>query len=477
LRSSSFHTQFNVFVRFLLLGVLARPSLRLTCCFACSPSWLYANAMGRRPWDVRARPCTHSSMKSCFLLYLILPHLVCGKRLVDKKSRTWAKRAISEADDPIRVDITIDVQGKAAALKNAQSSQGGSGTSSLEGFVANDLWGIRDLLLIGYSAIFMKPDSSGRSEVESAALQLARLLPEVHPYEPCRTAVKEALTATNDTSLKASPRLLVAAVAEATWNCLPGHFSELSFDAEFTFDASSVQDLAKDFDSAKFAKMAHPAPDVPLGLCRGSHWPRTCSYWVSMHRMAYLADSKSQGKAFLAAVVPLLAGGATLCNGCTAHFRFLNDAFLTEAVRSDIGTGFCSGAQCASSKAHLDEFRKCTSGNADASDSKCSALSVEKKDVFSYQDFLKTTLKQEMWPASAILVALHNVVTKSIDRSFFPDGRGIPVCLSQVLKAVSSELNSNKSMLASYSVDGSLLQSVQQVPGLGPLATPSCSST
>jgi len=52
-----------------------------------------------------------------------------------------------------------------------------------------------------------------------------------------------------------------------------------------------------------------------LTACRGSHWPRTCSYWASMHSMAYRADALGLGARFLPALLAVLAGGATMCGG------------------------------------------------------------------------------------------------------------------------------------------------------------------
>jgi hypothetical protein len=51
------------------------------------------------------------------------------------------------------------------------------------------------------------------------------------------------------------------------------------------------------------------------GNCRTSNWPRTCSYWNSMHMMAYLADHQGIGKELLGALAPIQAGGATMCVG------------------------------------------------------------------------------------------------------------------------------------------------------------------
>merc|ERR1712217_227783 len=80
------------------------------------------------------------------------------------------------------------------------------------------------------------------------------------------------------------------------------------------------------------------SPDtLDLGACRGSHWPRTCSYWASLHSMAYRADVLGSGRLFLQAAITVLAGGATMCGGCTLHLHDLHYDVLSPAVRNDLG--------------------------------------------------------------------------------------------------------------------------------------------
>ncbi|CAE7446829.1 unnamed protein product, partial [Symbiodinium sp. CCMP2456] len=52
------------------------------------------------------------------------------------------------------------------------------------------------------------------------------------------------------------------------------------------------------------------------------------------------ADELTLGQDLLAALVPILAGGATFCGGCTRHFRSLTQPVLSPAVREGLGQVF-----------------------------------------------------------------------------------------------------------------------------------------
>jgi hypothetical protein len=214
--------------------------------------------------------------------------------------------------------------------------------------VPDDLWAIHDLLLAGYTAPFMK-EGPGKEEVRQSAQNLAKLLPQIHPHEPCRAQIGSALegqaadrmrrgtagwadNAALEELAERESRAGVVAAAQASWACLPGNFTEASFDNPFTEEAIDKWD-------AQFATRM-PSVRQKLGACEGSKWPRTCSYWSSMHTMAHRADQLGLGGQLLGAVIPVLAAGATMCGGCTLHLRALHDTVLTEAVVAGLGQDF-----------------------------------------------------------------------------------------------------------------------------------------
>lgn len=193
------------------------------------------------------------------------------------------------------------------------------------GIVANDLWGIRDLLLVGYAAVFMVDGSSGKAEVRQHVSDFALMLPHLHPHEPCRLALGEALARAE------RGREEVFSAASAAWSCLPAQFTADFF--KYPFDADAVDDSERAYDG----RMPTIRDPSLLGVCRGSQWPRACSYWVSMHLLAYRADALGMGESFLRAITAILAGGATMCGGCTLHFRALNSPALSLAMVRDFG--------------------------------------------------------------------------------------------------------------------------------------------
>jgi len=194
----------------------------------------------------------------------------------------------------------------------------------------NDLWAIHDMLLVGYHAVFMKPDTAGFKEVQRASVELAKMLPELHPVEACRKQIETAISGQDE-------NMQVLHAAEASWSCLPAKFTEKNFTSAFV----GLHESHEAKEAARHTKMPQLQPDDHvLGACKDSKWPRTCSYWSSMHLLSYRADRKGKGQQFLAAIVPLIAGGMTLCQGCTMHFRVLNAPALSDAFRTDGNSGF-----------------------------------------------------------------------------------------------------------------------------------------
>jgi len=201
--------------------------------------------------------------------------------------------------------------------------------------VPNDLWAIHDLVLAGYGAVFMQKSSPGEEEVREAAMQLARLLPALHPFPTCQERIAHVLkTSPGTPASQVSGLDQLLQLAEVTWKCLPAHFFSKSFDRPFKrYELSG-------FKAAQNAKMTRVRNPRALGVCRSTAWPRTCSYWVSMHALAYRADELKLGQPLIRALLPILAGGATLCGGCTKHFRLLTGPFLSPAVKSDFSNVF-----------------------------------------------------------------------------------------------------------------------------------------
>lgn len=198
--------------------------------------------------------------------------------------------------------------------------------SNPKAMMPNDLWAIRDLLLVGYTGVFLTPASGGRQEVRRAAVDLAEMLPKLHPHPPCRQQISAALQGTGQERAK------IKAAAAASWSCLPAKYSAQSFDDPFPEDALDEDDEETLNDKAFQARNPYANKQMTLGACRWSTWPRTCSYWVSLHSMACLADKLQLSAKFMQAVVPLFAGGAILCGGCTKHFNFMHSPVLSQEI-------------------------------------------------------------------------------------------------------------------------------------------------
>lgn len=191
---------------------------------------------------------------------------------------------------------------------------------------ANDLWGIHDLILLGFRAPFMQPGSAGLQEVQASVGELILMLPQVHPHPPCRQLMTTVVAGT------APGHDRVIQAAQAAWDCLPAKYTPASFSVAFTPDGLDAgSELAGD---ARDPAVLDP---TVLGACATTQWHRTCSYWVSLHAMAYRADGLRMGPRFLYNVINILAGGATMCGGCTLHLRALHKPVLSSYVVNDLG--------------------------------------------------------------------------------------------------------------------------------------------
>lgn len=56
--------------------------------------------------------------------------------------------------------------------------------------------------------------------------------------------------------------------------------------------------------------------------------------------MAQRADLLGKSKEFMGSIVPILAGGALLCEGCTIHFIAMHKNVLGKAFSDDRQGGF-----------------------------------------------------------------------------------------------------------------------------------------
>jgi len=200
--------------------------------------------------------------------------------------------------------------------------------NAISGVMPNDFWAVHDLLLLGYDAYFMKEGSEGKLQVQQSALELAGLMQDLHPHAPCRQQIGAAFGAAGGLAGGASA---IIAAAAASWACLPAHYDKLTVKTPF------LPELLGTSMRAQKTRMSAPLDLNTLGACRDSAWPRTCSFWVSMHAMAYRADALGVSTRFLQAVLPVLAGGVTMCGGCTLHLHLLHRPVLPATVLRDLG--------------------------------------------------------------------------------------------------------------------------------------------
>lgn len=176
----------------------------------------------------------------------------------------------------------------------------------------------------------MQPNSTGQEEVQKSVEAFAAMLPEIHPRAACRQAIKSALGG-DSSGLK---RLRQA--ADASLSCLPAKFEKDDFSDFFNADDPS----GNFYEEAREARNPEVLDTDALGVCKESLWSRTCSYWSALHLMALRADLLNKGTQFLRAVIPLLAGGALLCEGCSLHFRLLYEPLISDSIAWFYRDGF-----------------------------------------------------------------------------------------------------------------------------------------
>lgn len=330
-----------------------------------------------------------------------------------------------------------------------------------------DLWGIHDLLIAGYACPGCKAlvsQSNVEQEVRNAALEFAQLLTKVHPIQDCRTAIQTAISSVAPGEEKGE--VLIDSVAAVTWSCL---------DSSATCDSSSWFCSVGDFlnygaTMDKFPAGLEKAPLPPpfaVGktvACsnkhkQNTHWNRACSYWASLHAMAFRADVIAQETprvgiqarfSLLKTLAPMIAGGALLCEGCTRHYILVWKDFLassgslSEFVKPanayswphgdtsqqagppkgiiEIGgsmapyvPGFKHFRQCHYATKHTDKLITCMADpTACASKPK---LSQEASAVRAFQSMMSRVGQEQRLPPltlSSIFALYHNIVTVSV---------------------------------------------------------------
>eukprot|EP00434_Breviolum_minutum_P031170 symbB.v1.2.027567.t1/scaffold2838.1/size69213/8 len=182
--------------------------------------------------------------------------------------------------------------------------------------------------------LLQSAEDLGSQEVKTASKKLTALLPAIHPLDQCRQRFADTLGGTigSPFAKQVTDEMQMQAALDA-WDCLPSHFKAQDFKDPFLPDALG------NFEAYKAAKMTVPKNRLK-GVCGLSPWPRTCSFWVSMHLLAARADLLLLGHELLDALVPILAGGATFCGGCTKHFRALTKPLLSPAMVQDFSDVF-----------------------------------------------------------------------------------------------------------------------------------------
>jgi hypothetical protein len=218
-------------------------------------------------------------------------------------------------------------------------------TAELDQGKPNDLFSVRDFIVVGWSAVFVHDPllTEGAYRIRELVLDFIKMLPHVHPYEPCRKAFGEIVANNsevinhsydepacwwNKTNQSEAEAMVILPAAQAAWDCLPAKFQEEDFASTWnetskTGEEGSTGTFTPDFihqcgwhEQGMKPSLA-PEKQEMLGTCRTTKWTRTCSYWTSMHLMMALAESQSValGGKLLMTLFQIIFGGATMCRG------------------------------------------------------------------------------------------------------------------------------------------------------------------
>lgn len=276
-----------------------------------------------------------------------------------------------------------DLRRKNGALSRA------SGTSELGAgrpgqTVDADLLGVHDLLLLGYWGVMTRgphtedqdmarvlkmekhnentsfsylkylhaldagkeaKDYEGLMATRDAAIDLAHLLPALHPVRTCRESFEVILrNCSNDSSC--DDEKLITRMAAESWECVGikddmiiptchnGRGTMTVDDEEVPCKGKPITTLRTDDNELLQMDNSNPYSNyrvegIDLGVCwqgkLGSDgyptgktkWLRACSYWTAFHTMALRADALGGEYAnlLLRALVPIVSGGALWCGG------------------------------------------------------------------------------------------------------------------------------------------------------------------
>jgi len=288
---------------------------------------------------------THSCLSPNFYVHFNLDDIMtflrlCLVALLSEAATAAASDVSMFTSRSVRASVTLRsarranrFQASTKGCVSAEPKPGSLEAAGPSGVKPDDLWGIRDFLLLGYDGTFMKPDSEGLRQVRASAMDLLDMLPQLHPHPACRQQMEQTLEQDAGDNIS-----MLATAAEASWRCLPANLSGDDFTSVYSASGIGNVDEAK---RARFPEFqAESSSRVNLGACASSKWPRTCSYWVALHLMAFRADALGLSARFLRSVMNVISGGALLCAGCTLHFREMHEDHLSQAVRDDYGSDF-----------------------------------------------------------------------------------------------------------------------------------------
>lgn len=264
------------------------------------------------------------------------------------------------------VRMSADVQ--EGAIAN-ESTALGAGLP--QGTIAADMLGVHDLLLLGYWGVMtngphhrewadakvetmvseenstylewfktrdrMKKtgDFEGLLAVQGAAVDLAHLLPYLHPVPHCRKSFSDVIKACRQDKACGEEDFITRMAAEA-WECIgiKEHHIIPTCEGKGECSGSPITSLRNSDGSILQVKNILPYSNfrvegIELGVCQhgpvgddgyptgSTKWVRACSYWTAFHSLALRADALGGHlpNILLGAVMRIVAGGALWCGG------------------------------------------------------------------------------------------------------------------------------------------------------------------
>lgn len=106
----------------------------------------------------------------------------------------------------------------------------------------------------------------------------------------------------------------------------------------------------------------------------------------------------------------------------------------------------------------------------------CETFAEEVADIKAYREYVKEVSSSEQMSASAVYVALHNLVTKTIEgEKWQPNGRHQLYCLPTVVQALYRIGSFDFPEYSAQQVSVGSESLASHVTGLGPNSSPGCS--